>query len=890
MKIRNFHITLLALIAIFIAANLFVGDVSPAGAQSSRVWSDPVNLSASGASSNPVLVVDQLGKFHALWVDQYEGYKYAQSADGKEWSPAVKGKFPFDPKGTLPVLAAAPRGFIHVFWQDLIEKDLTYAQAHSDNLDQSSAWAYEVTLSPKVLAYDVAVDLQGTVHLVYIKNVNNDLGPAGIYYTRSQDEGRTWSIEKLLYESQYFRTTKPETAHVRVIVSDQAEDGKVYITWDNTLLKRIFLSTSLDSGQIWSEPVQLKGPEDAGGYEMAFNGEMVIEGQKTLFLWQVGEPGANQCNLYGQWSDDGASTWGDPSIILSNRSVCPSSVTFLTHENETLTALLGYVQGNPSLIAWNGTAWSEPQVQDELSFIANPVTSETIQLGCQFPAVQADQLFLIGCDLGSGGDIWIMSRPILPISEWAFSASLWSLPTLLESTTQKIPFLGYATDGDSLHALWSQSPLTTDSELEEAIYYSRHNGSGWSPAQDVIYGLSGTAGDLAAASNGEGRLLLTWSDESNGHLLFSWANSGKANSSAEWDAPRDLPSPSEWTSSPDILVDGAGTIVVVYAVPFNEKRGIYMIQSTDNGTTWSDPITIFDAEASGWVMVNQPKIALSEDGRLHVIFTNYAGLNNEPDGLYYVQSSDGGITWSVPEVVSEGSVLWSEITSFDGNTLHCIWQQDNGSVVANLHQESRDGGVTWGKPVEITGVTNDPTPVSLAANGTGELHFIQMIEQDTPVYLKETNLVVYDWRWNGSQWEDQPFQTINIKGDRGSYLIAAGIGPSGYINISLIAEYYDLEGELKNEIYTIGRTLTNYVASQVPLPAVIAGNTVATTASPEPVGMQPVPSQEPTPFPDLTGNEPAALAKNIVGIFFVLLVIGLTIFIFLRRVRKVDQG
>jgi hypothetical protein len=617
---------------------------------------------------------------------------------------------------------------------------------------------------------------------------------------------------------------------------------------------------------------------------------MVIEGEKTLFLWEVGEPGANQCNLYGQWSQDGGNTWGDPNIILSNRSICPSSINFLTHDENTITALLGYVQGNPSLIAWNGTAWSEPLAQDELSFLSNPVTSETIQLGSQYPAVQADQLFLIGSDLGSGGDTWVMSRPILPISDWAFSASLWSLPVLLTSTTQKIPFLGYATDEKYMHALWSQSPLTSDSELEEAIYYSRSNASVWSPAQDVIYGLSGTAGDLAVASNGNGRLLMTWSDGNNGDLLFSWANSSKANSSAEWEAPKDLPSPSEWTSSPDILVDGAGTIVIVYAVPINEKRGIYLIQSVDNGITWSEPVTIFGAESSGWVMVNRPKIALSSDGRLHVIFTNYSGLSNQPDGLYYVQSSDGGMTWSVPEVISEGSVLWSEMTTYAGGSLHLIWQQDNGSVVANLHQESKDGGVSWGKPVDITGVTNDVTPVTLASNGAGELHFIQLVEQNTPAYLKQYNLDVYDWRWNGSQWENQPFQTISIKGDRGTYSIAAGIGPNGYISVSLLAEYNDLEGELKNEIYTIGRTLSTYDANAAPFSAVIAQTVVTTIASPDAADVQPNPSMEPTPFPDLSGNEPSALSKNIVGIAFVLLVVGLTIFIFLRRVRKSVQS
>lgn len=888
MKIKYLHVTFVALIALSIFSGMFVGDVSQARAQSSRVWSDPINLSNSGATSNPVLVVDQSGKIHALWVDQFDGYKYAQSTDGKQWSLAEKVKFPFDTKGALPVLVAAPRGFIHLFWQN-VEKELIYAQAHSDNLKDPLAWGFQLAMSQNVLTYNVAVDPQGILHLAYIRNKNGLLGPAGVYYARSLDEGRSWSIEKLLYESQYFRTTKPEIAHIRVVVPDNAGDGRVYVTWDNTSLKRIFTSTSADSGLNWSGAVQMKGPEDTGGYDMPFNGEMSLNGEKTLLLWEVGEPGANQCNLYGQWSQDNGATWSEPDIILSNRSICPTGIDFLINEDDSLVALLSYAQGSPSLIAWNGTAWSEPQIQDELSFFSNPVTSETLLLGCQYHSVSGDQLFLIGCDLGSGGDVWVMSRTIVPITDWAFSASLWSLPTLLASTTQKIPFLTYTADGDYLHAVWSQSPLTSDSEWEEAIYYSRWNGSQWSPALDVVYGLNGTAGDLTVAANGKDRLLLVWSDKNNGDLLFSWANSGKANSPAEWENPHDLPSLSQWTSSPDILVDASGTIVVVYAVPINEKRGIYMIRSVDNGITWSTPVTIFDAEAAGWVMVDHPKVALGGDGRLHVLFTNYSGLSNQPDGLNYLQSSDGGLAWSAPEVVSEGSVIWSEITGYDGNTIHRIWQQDDGSVVASLDQESTDGGVTWGKTVNITGVSNDAIPVALVSNNLGELHFIQMIEEDTPSYLSEDNLNIHDWRWNGTQWESQPSQEISIKGDRARYSIAAGISSKGYISVSLLAEYYDREGELKNEIYNIGRSLSDFNVNTPPYSAVIA-NSASETTSTVPIDIQPNSSPEPTPYPDISDSAPSALGKNLVGILLVLLVIGLTVFIFLRRVKRVGQG
>lgn len=883
MKTKYFHLLSVVLLVCTLLAGLFVGDASKVRAQSSRVWSDPINLSNSGAASNPVFVVDALGLMHGFWVDQFEGYKYVQSADGKEWTLPVKGKFPFNSKGPIPVVLAGPNGFIYVFWQT-IEKGLVFAQAHSETLADSSGWGYKFQLSNDVLAYDVAIDPQGVLHLAYIRNKNSDLGPAGVYYARSSDEGRSWSVEKLLYESQYFRTTKPETSHIRVAASSDAGGQKVYVAWDNTGLKRIFMSASTDSGLNWTDVVQLKGPEDTGGYDMPFNVNMSVTGEKAFLTWEVGEPNAMQCTLYGQWSTDGGGTWSDPDVILDSRSICPLGVDILVQKDDSLIALLSY-QGNPSLLAWNGVEWSDVQAQDELSYFSNPVTNETILLGCQFSFVKDSQLFLGGCDQGSGGDIWVTSRPIVPINDWAFSGSYWSLPTLQTTSTQKISFLTYTADGNYLHALWSQSPLSSTSVLKEAIYYSRWDRSSqWSAPHDVLYGLNGTAGELSVAVNGQGRLLLVWSDEDNGDLLFSWANSSKANSSAEWESPHDLPAPSHWTSSPEILVDASDRIVVVYAVPFNEKRGIYIVQSVDNGTTWSTPVSVFDAESAGWIMVNHPKVALSGDGKLHVLFTSYSGLNGQSDGLYYVQSSDGGFSWSPPDIVSESSIVWSDIVGTDENTVHRIWQENDDSVIANIHQVSNDGGSSWGKEVNITGVSDAVTPVALVSNGTGELHLIQLVEEDAPQYIKEYNLSIKDWRWDGSQWTDQPSQKLNIKGDKARFSVAAGISVDGFVSVSILAEYHDLNSELKNEVYNIGRLLSGFEVNKTPYPAIISAPNVEPVLT-QSVNIQPTLSAT-TQYPDITDNAPSALSKNLVGIFLVLFLLGLTGFIFLRRVKK----
>ena len=894
MKIKYLYITFVVLIALSIFSGLFVGDVSRGHAQSSRVWSDPINLSNSGASSEPMMVVDTLGVIHALWNDKYDGYRYVQSADGKAWTSPQKVKFPFvsgapssESKIFPPILLAAPRGFIHVFWQNL-EKALVFAQAHSGNFSDPTAWGFQNKLSLHVLVFDAIVDPQGVVHVAYIRDTDSELGPAGVYYVRSLDEGKTWSTEKLLYESQYFRTTKPDVAHIRVVTSSEAGGQKVFVTWDNTSLKRIFMASSVDSGIAWADAIQLKGPEDTGGNNMAFNADMSVVGDKLLLVWKAGEPDANQCAIYSQLSMDNGITWGGPSVVISDRSVCPQDVDFLVKDEDFIVAMLGYSEDNPALIAWNGVEWSDPQIQGELSYFSDPMTRETILLGSVYGRLKGDQLFLIGSDLGVGGDVWMTSRPIVPVNDWAFSASLWSLPEKLTSAKQRIPFLIYVSDKEYMHALWSQSPITKESDLTDAIYYSRWNGSEWIPARNAIYGLSGTADELSVVSSDLGRLFIVWSDEKNGDLLFSWANSSKANSSSEWENPRSLPSPSQLTSSPDILIDASGRIVVLYAVPLNEKRGIYIIESTDDGISWSKPGKVFDAESSGWVMVDHPKIALTGDGRLHILFNKYSGVHGQSDGLYYVQSLDGGLTWSTPDAVSEGDVVWSDIVAPDASTVHRVWQENDESIVVNNHQASIDGGSSWGKVINITGVSDVIMPVALASNNTGNLHFIQMTQKDTPSYLRENKLIIRDWMWNGTQWESQPSQEISIKGERARFSIAAGISSAGYVSVSLLAEYYDLDGELKNEIHNIGRSISGFDVTKKPFLATIT-NPDTIPVSVETAVVTPRPSPVlPTSFPELSNDEPPLLDRNIAGILIVLLIIVLAVFLFIRRTKKVD--
>lgn len=874
MKINYSRISSIIWVA-SVSVGLLFGNVANGSAQSSRGWTDPVNISRSGDSTSPVSVISSDGVIHTIWFDDFEEvYRYSKSEDGGvTWSAPVKGDFPFSPRGGLIKLVADSVGIIHIFWMDGL--NLQYSRTTSNQLGSPSEWGSTRRLARFIVNFDVVVTPQGNLHLGYITSAN----PEGVSYLYSAD-GTSWLPPKFLFESSYLRNASLNDSHIRVVASNDPEDKRVYVAWDVRSQKRIYLASSPDSGVTWNDTVQVKGPEDTGGFGIPFGVEIGMVGSSTLLLWQVGAPGAGQCNLYSQWSRDGSGEWESPELVVGSQFVCPEQVRLTVLEPDVPIIMLTYPGNPPALLAWNGTAWSEPQSQEELSFFSDPLTFETIMLGCLQDLINRDTLILVGCDLGKGGDIWFTSRSLASWESWFAPSTIWSLPTSIATSSKEISSIAFASDTEYVHAVWAESPTTDISVTGSSIFYARWDGRDWSTPQRILSNLSGHPSQLSIATSNQGRLELSWVDDENGDLLFSWANSERAVSAAEWSEPLVLPSPSQWNSAPDVFVDSAGRIGVVYAVPVNENRGIYMILSEDKGLTWSSPLTVFDAESVEWQMVNQPKVTLSDDGRLHLLFTRYATLQEKPIELYYLQSSDSGATWSEPQKVGNGAILWSDIVSYDGKFIHRVWQEENNSEIASLSQISTDGGATWGSPINVASVSDSSSPVGLIFDGVQELHFVRLEADDSLENPGKTTLTVYDSKWDQNKWTQEVFQEFTFSGSDAQFSIAGGLASNGFLSVGIAAQYYDSEGNGVSEILSIDRSLGQSNENLTPFPAEISNPEVQAIQTLPPTAAL-IPEQA-TPLSGLTDNS-SPLLRNGIGLVVFLAALGVMVFVFIKQ-------
>src|SRR5690606_17909134 len=125
-----------------------------------------------------------------------------------------------------------------------------------------------------------------------------------------------------------------------------------------------------------------------------------------------------------------------------------------------------------------------------------------------------------------------------------------------------------------------------------AIYYARFEDGRWTPPEPVLSSSGDISEQPAAAIDASGNLLVVWSGGQSNEIFFSKASAARAAVASAWSQPLSLPVPKFAASSPDLVTDSQGRIFVVYVIPLNEERGVYLTRSDDQGESWTDPVRV----------------------------------------------------------------------------------------------------------------------------------------------------------------------------------------------------------------------------------------------------------------------------------------------------------
>jgi hypothetical protein len=822
-------------------------------------WSDPLNLSRSGGAENPRLVVTPNGTQLVFWDDAYTASAlrggmggFATGAEGS-WGAPTRVEFPFAGRPTR--LLAGSGNLIHAFWIDAAGS-LRHGAASLTSLGAGGSWGGQVIAS-SVTAFDVAVDPSGRFQVVCLIAAEGASTPAGIYTLRSGLRGDTWSAPSPIYRSDYFRaflpagegrpsspSESPVVPGVEIEVSHEEGSQLVYMAWDNPALKRIYLAISQDGGGTWGEPVELEGPDAESPYSTPHDVAVSAEADQVLLLWQDSEEGGS-CTQFYQTSDDQGVTWSDPTPVLGQQSGCLDGIQVLGRVGDNTLVFAG-LQGRALLLAWNGSDWSLPHTEAGLDVFTNPETFGFVELGCRQAALSGDRLVVVGCGIEDGGtDVWQTERPLDEVNAWFDPTQGWA--EIGHVAIASDPMLSFDAAGDGtgqVIALWS----TPHSDLAEGassdlVYAGLDHGQLVGPFA-VLTRQVGLAKQVHLFVDGEGRLLAVWSGGNSGELSFSWASVPEAGSEAGWFAPDAVPAPTTLGDSPHLLETSSGSLVLAYAVAFNESRGVYVATAEASTLEWGPPVRVFDAATAGCAKVEQTSLTGGTDGTLHLAWVCASlpgGIG--PMAIYHARSSDGGLTWSEPALVLERRAAWSQIAVDRRGSLHLVWEERLGDRIYTWDAISRTGGQDWEEPLSISVVDAKASFSSMSSDSSGRFHLLQAVQEG------HNPPVLHYSEWDGSAWMARDDLTLAVRNIADLEGLASTVDQAnGLVAIYAGVAPRDSSGVAENELHF----------AAIPLPPAPAEESTSTDATAVPPA---VAASAATP----AEGEPATAAAPVLG-------------------------
>ncbi len=760
-------------------------------------WDDPVNISASGVSVNPHIIANDEEVFMVLWDHSAEvtGSRDARSGfslktpDG--WSESKWVSLPFS--GLNPEYLVDETRLIHVIWID-DEDTLRHHPASLANFSSNAGWYGSRNIGSAVVAFDAALDEKNRIHVVFISGDETVWGPAGVYYTRSTSYGPSWTIPLRLFESDYFQQylgpvqfdpnpISPEPAYpsVDVEIIGIDEDQIIAVSWDNPSLKRIYESGSNDLGINWDPVVEVQGPNERSPYASPRRLLTISHQDELIRTWQILESGGNCTQVY-QSSSDLGNTWSQVQLVFPDLVGCPNEFKALKNPVGDIL-LFATFQNQTYLVAWNGTEWSYPQDQQALTYFVDPETYNFVDYGCRSAEIVDGTLIVVGCDQGEGRDIWITQAPLESTEDWYGRRSDWIEGGSISLEPEDIYSLSLISDETNvIHSLMSHKSDDAVDAFTSVIEYTGWEDNGVIGPFPIHSNLPGMTRDLELSMDNQGGLSAFWSGSQAGEITYSRTSIKEAPSSAGWSEPVKFNPEGTPGRGPGLLWTDDQQFLV-YAIPANEDRGVYLASSIDGGQTWEPSDEVFNAVTGDCSLVEAPALASTRNGDLHAIWT----CSTLPGGvgpfeIVYARSEDNGKSWSPAEPIIEGSIISSWLLGGPGQTLHLIWVDRLSDQYRTRHSLSRDGGHTWSVTSNIITVEGEIPPVATVIDRAGQVHFLQVEEQG----LSSPQLRYMTW-WDG-KWSERtglplraesPDEISMVRGlvDSGDRLVVAYVGP-----------------------------------------------------------------------------------------------------------------
>lgn len=284
-------------------------------AQSEYEWSAPYLLSTKeGRPSEGYMVADNFGHVHVFWIETElpDGGSVIQHArfDGEVWTPATDI---FVSRQITPIGFLSPfvdqQGLVHLVWSMSNFGPVCYMNAPAHDTPSAKRWSDPVCIDLPAFRGEMQVDSRGTIHLLSA----DFYGRPGVYYTRSEDGGNSWSPAAWLDPH-----IPPDHAPLDIKIA-QDEAGNLHAAWHYLNLEAnlggpVYYAHSLDGGASWSTPISIDDPDESADEVRMARPGIVTQGQTVHIIWA----GTARTNREHRYSTDAGLSWTDSTRIFGD--------------------------------------------------------------------------------------------------------------------------------------------------------------------------------------------------------------------------------------------------------------------------------------------------------------------------------------------------------------------------------------------------------------------------------------------------------------------------------------------------------------------------------------------------------------------------------------------
>jgi hypothetical protein len=249
----------------------------------------------------------------------------------------------------------------------------------------------------------------------------------------------------------------------------------------------------------------------------------------------------------------------------------------------------------------------------------------------------------------------------------------------------------------TVHAFSSQWINLNDGSSVKAIVYNQWSiDYGWTEPVDILLSPIKEARITDAHLDQKGMMHVNFfgGDGTTANIYYSRAPVDSVDNAQAWSAPVIVGDNASDPENAVFIEDSRGYFYIIYSGR-DAGNGLYVVNSQDDGDTWSDPTPIFLTSTDA-PSIYQIHAVTGANGWIHVVWNVYS-LAGQGRGIYYAQSADGD-KWSEPLLLANAQ------DGLGTQTPNII--EYNGALFAVFNmppkitmRRSMNNGVTWDDPV-----------------------------------------------------------------------------------------------------------------------------------------------------------------------------------------------